>query len=136
MFVYLIALHRVLHVRFLGLTVVITFAVSAHNSMPTLIKCCHSFCQSLHDISTYITYLKLPAYFSVNSILYSCVLSFFISFIAESFIILLILWSQPIHHQRILPLKIITFWDIVPCSIVEVDQRFRYAYCLHHQGNE
>jgi hypothetical protein len=26
------------------------------------------------------------------------------------------------------------FWDIAPCSLVEVDRRFRSAYCLHHQG--
>jgi hypothetical protein len=25
------------------------------------------------------------------------------------------------------------FWDIVPCSLVEVSQRFRGACCLHHQ---
>jgi hypothetical protein len=26
------------------------------------------------------------------------------------------------------------FWDIAPCSMVEVDRRFRGSYCLHHQG--
>jgi hypothetical protein len=31
--------------------------------------------------------------------------------------------------------KFIVFWDVKPCSHVEVDQRFRGAYCLHHQGN-
>jgi hypothetical protein len=25
-------------------------------------------------------------------------------------------------------------WDISPCILVEVDRRFRVAYCLHHQG--
>jgi hypothetical protein len=25
-------------------------------------------------------------------------------------------------------------WDTSPCSLVEVDQRFSGAYCLHHQG--
>jgi hypothetical protein len=24
------------------------------------------------------------------------------------------------------------FWDVVPCSHVEVDQRFRGVYCFHH----
>jgi hypothetical protein len=24
------------------------------------------------------------------------------------------------------------FWDIVPCSVVEADRRFRGAYCLNH----
>jgi hypothetical protein len=27
------------------------------------------------------------------------------------------------------------FWDVAPCSQVEVDRRFRGAYCLHHQGD-
>jgi hypothetical protein len=27
------------------------------------------------------------------------------------------------------------FWDIIPCSLVEVDQCFRGAYSLHHQGS-
>jgi hypothetical protein len=31
-------------------------------------------------------------------------------------------------------LREISFWDIAPCSIVEVYQRLRSAYCLHHQG--
>jgi hypothetical protein len=25
------------------------------------------------------------------------------------------------------------FWDIAPCSIVEVDRRFRASYFLHHR---
>jgi hypothetical protein len=24
------------------------------------------------------------------------------------------------------------FWDVAPCSIVEIDQCFRGIYCLHH----
>jgi hypothetical protein len=31
-------------------------------------------------------------------------------------------------------LKFRFFWDIAPCSDVEVDRRFRGAYCLHRQG--
>jgi hypothetical protein len=31
-------------------------------------------------------------------------------------------------------MKIRAFWDIVPCSLVGVDWRFRGAYCLHHHG--
>jgi hypothetical protein len=27
------------------------------------------------------------------------------------------------------------FWDTAPCSLVEVDQRFRGAYCLYNQGD-
>jgi hypothetical protein len=33
-------------------------------------------------------------------------------------------------------MKIITVSDIAPCSFVEVDRRFRDAYCLHQQGDE
>jgi hypothetical protein len=25
---------------------------------------------------------------------------------------------------------------VSPCSFVEIDRRFRVAYCLHHQGDE
>jgi hypothetical protein len=32
--------------------------------------------------------------------------------------------------------KMTADWDIVPCSPVEVDRRFRGAYCLHQQNNE
>jgi hypothetical protein len=28
----------------------------------------------------------------------------------------------------------IVFWDVVPCSLVQIDQCFRGAYCLQHQG--
>jgi hypothetical protein len=31
-------------------------------------------------------------------------------------------------------LKMLAFWHIVPCSLVEVDLRFRGAYCLKHQS--
>jgi hypothetical protein len=27
-------------------------------------------------------------------------------------------------------------WDVAPCSHVEVDQRFRSAFYLHHKGDE
>jgi hypothetical protein len=33
-------------------------------------------------------------------------------------------------------MKFRVFWDVVPCSHVEVDRSFRGAYCLHHQGEE
>jgi hypothetical protein len=26
------------------------------------------------------------------------------------------------------------FWDVAPCSLVEIDRRFRGAFCLHHQA--
>jgi hypothetical protein len=28
------------------------------------------------------------------------------------------------------------FWDVAPCSLVEIDRRFRGAYRLRHQGDE
>jgi hypothetical protein len=28
------------------------------------------------------------------------------------------------------------FWDVAPCSLVDIDWCFRGAYCLHHQGDE
>jgi hypothetical protein len=33
-------------------------------------------------------------------------------------------------------LKMTVFWDVALCGLVETDQRFRGAYCLHRQGNE
>jgi hypothetical protein len=27
------------------------------------------------------------------------------------------------------------FWDTAVCSLIEVDQRFRGAYCVNHQGD-
>jgi hypothetical protein len=27
------------------------------------------------------------------------------------------------------------FWDVAPCSLVEIDRRFSGAYCLHHQDD-
>jgi hypothetical protein len=32
-------------------------------------------------------------------------------------------------------MKMTVFWDIAPCSLVEVYRRFRGACCLHHQGD-
>jgi hypothetical protein len=32
--------------------------------------------------------------------------------------------------------KMAVFWVVVPCSLVEVYQRFRGPCCLHHQGDE
>jgi uncharacterized membrane protein (DUF485 family) len=33
-------------------------------------------------------------------------------------------------------MKFRVFWDVALCSHVEVDRRFKGAYCLHHQGDE
>jgi hypothetical protein len=32
-------------------------------------------------------------------------------------------------------MKVTAFWDMALCSLVEVDRRFRGAYCLHRQGD-
>jgi hypothetical protein len=32
-------------------------------------------------------------------------------------------------------MKFGVFWDVPPCSHVEVGSRFRRMYCLHHQGD-
>jgi hypothetical protein len=31
-------------------------------------------------------------------------------------------------------MKIIVFWDVAPCSLIEVYQRFRGTYCIHHHS--
>jgi hypothetical protein len=33
-------------------------------------------------------------------------------------------------------MKMTAFWDVALCSFVDVDRRFRGAYCLHHQGDD
>jgi hypothetical protein len=33
-------------------------------------------------------------------------------------------------------MKFRVLWDVVPCSLIVVDRRFRGVYCLHHQGDE
>jgi hypothetical protein len=31
-------------------------------------------------------------------------------------------------------MKLRALWDTAPCSLIEVDRRFRYAYCLQPLG--
>jgi len=33
-------------------------------------------------------------------------------------------------------MKMTAFWDIAPCSLVEVDRRLKGAYYLNHQGGD
>jgi hypothetical protein len=33
-------------------------------------------------------------------------------------------------------MKMAVFWVVAPCSLVEVYQRFRGTYCLHHLGDD
>jgi hypothetical protein len=39
----------------------------------------------------------------------------------------------------LLPLKVcvkmVVFLDVASCSLLDIDRRFREAYCLHHQGD-
>jgi hypothetical protein len=35
-----------------------------------------------------------------------------------------------------LDLKMAVFWDVTPCSLVDVERYFRETDCRHHQGNE
>jgi hypothetical protein len=39
-------------------------------------------------------------------------------------------------HSARNTLKTTVFWDIAPCSLVEIDRRFGGAYSLHHNGND
>jgi hypothetical protein len=32
-------------------------------------------------------------------------------------------------------MKTANLWNITPCGMVDIDQRFRRAYCIHHQGD-
>jgi hypothetical protein len=38
------------------------------------------------------------------------------------------------HVLTAASMKMFVFWDVAPCSLVEIDRRFRGAYCLHNQG--
>jgi hypothetical protein len=38
--------------------------------------------------------------------------------------------------QTAIGTKMAVFWVVVPCSLVEIYQRFRGSCCLHHQGKE
>jgi hypothetical protein len=33
-------------------------------------------------------------------------------------------------------MKMTGFWDVVPCSLVEVNRRFKGAYCLHNSPDQ
>jgi hypothetical protein len=45
--------------------------------------------------------------------------------------------AQHLHlGRREKVLRMAVFWDVVLCSLLDVDRCFREAYCLHHQGDE
>jgi hypothetical protein len=33
-------------------------------------------------------------------------------------------------------MKMATLWHVAPCSRIEIDRRFRDAYCLHHHCDD
>jgi hypothetical protein len=33
-------------------------------------------------------------------------------------------------------MKMAVFWDVEPCSLVDIDHRFRRAYCLHNHTDD
>jgi hypothetical protein len=54
-------------------------------------------------------------------------------------------WPEPeVHHYNFVRfrflaasgMKMKVFWNIVPCSLVGVDRRFRGAYYLLHHGDD
>jgi hypothetical protein len=40
------------------------------------------------------------------------------------------------HVLTAASMKIAVFWDVAPCSLVQVYRRFRGVYYLHHQGDK
>jgi hypothetical protein len=44
-----------------------------------------------------------------------------------------------LHEVKLLNtdrVMVTSFWDIAPCSLIDVHRRFRSTCCLHHQDNE
>jgi hypothetical protein len=33
-------------------------------------------------------------------------------------------------------MKVAVVWYVVPCSLVDIDRRFRGVYRIHHQGDD
>jgi hypothetical protein len=44
--------------------------------------------------------------------------------------------NRNVLERSIYSLKMSAFWDIVSCSLVEVDRHFRDAYCLHREDDQ
>jgi hypothetical protein len=44
----------------------------------------------------------------------------------------LISYASELIINRKIFMKMTAFWDVAPCCLVDVDRRFRGAYCLHH----
>jgi hypothetical protein len=35
---------------------------------------------------------------------------------------------------KAMSVKMAVFWDVAPCSLVDIDRRFIGAYCLHYRA--
>jgi allophanate hydrolase subunit 1 len=46
------------------------------------------------------------------------------------------MWTTRNFPETDPEVKMTAFWDIVSCSLVEVDVCFRDVYCFRHQGDE
>jgi hypothetical protein len=33
-------------------------------------------------------------------------------------------------------MRMVAFWDVAPCSVIDTDRHLRGVYCLHRQGDE
>jgi hypothetical protein len=44
--------------------------------------------------------------------------------------------SRFLNRVSKLRLKVTALWDVAPYNFVELDRRFRGAYCLHYQAEE
>jgi hypothetical protein len=43
--------------------------------------------------------------------------------------------SEVLAASIIRAMKIAVFWEVAPCSPVDIERCFGGAYCLHHQGD-
>jgi cephalosporin hydroxylase len=43
--------------------------------------------------------------------------------------------SAIVRFQVLKAVKITAFWNIAPCTVVEVGRRFGGSYCLYHQSD-
>jgi hypothetical protein len=57
-------------------------------------------------------------------------------FVLRRSVVLFSLWKLLVTFQVLMVaiMKVAAFWDTAPCSLIEVDRRFRGAYCPRHQS--
>jgi hypothetical protein len=54
----------------------------------------------------------------------------------QDFLLFTIYLIVRVHVLTEAIMKMMAFWGIALCGLVEVNRRFRGAYCLHHQGDD